>query len=51
MRILLFILFCAAALWLSDLLFFKSRHSNEIWDEMDQEARKINYEIRRWIKF
>jgi hypothetical protein len=51
MRILLFIVFCVAALWLSDVLFFKSRYSNEIRDEMNQEARNINYEIRRWIKF
>jgi hypothetical protein len=51
MRILLLIVFCVAALWLSDVLFLKNRYSNEIWHEMNQEARKINYEIRRWIKF
>jgi hypothetical protein len=51
MRILLFIVFCVAALWLSDVLFFESKYSNEIWNEMNQEARKINYEIQRWIKF
>ena len=46
MRILLFIAFCVAALWLGDVLFF-----NEVWFEMNQEAQKINYDIRRWIKF
>jgi hypothetical protein len=51
MRILLFVAFCSAALWLSDVLFFKSMYSNEIWNEMDKEARKINYDIQRWIKF
>jgi hypothetical protein len=29
MRILLFIVFCVAALWLSDVLFFKSRYSKK----------------------
>jgi hypothetical protein len=51
MRILLFIVFCVAALWLSDLLFFKSRYNNEVWNEMNQEARKIISDIRRRIKF
>jgi hypothetical protein len=51
MRILLFIVFCVAALWLSDVLFFKSKYSNEIWNEMNREARKINYEIQRWINY
>jgi lysylphosphatidylglycerol synthetase-like protein (DUF2156 family) len=51
MRILLFIVFCAAALWIGDVLFFKSRYSNEVWYEIGQQAQKINYEIRRWIRF
>jgi lysylphosphatidylglycerol synthetase-like protein (DUF2156 family) len=51
MRILLFMVFCVAALWLGHVLFFKSRYSNEVWFEMNQEAQKINYDIRRWIKF
>jgi hypothetical protein len=51
MRILLFIAFCVAALWLSDVLFFKSRYSNEIWHELNQEAQKFNREMQRWIKF
>jgi hypothetical protein len=33
------------------LFIVKNRYSNEIWNEMNQEARKINDEIRRWIKF
>jgi hypothetical protein len=51
MRILLFIVFCAVALWLADVLFFKSRYSNEVWLEINQQTRKIEYEIRRWVKF
>jgi hypothetical protein len=51
MRILLFVVFCVAALWLSDALFFKSKYSNEIWNEMNQEGLKINYEIQRWVRF
>jgi len=51
MRILLFIVFCAAALWLGDVLFFKSRYSNEVWHELAQEAQKFDYEIRRWVRF
>ena len=51
MRILLFIVFCVAALWLGDVLFFKSQYSNEVSYEMNQEAQKINHDIRRWIPF
>jgi hypothetical protein len=51
MRTLLFIVFCAAALWTADVLFFKSRYSNEVWYEINQQAQKINYEVRRWIRF
>jgi hypothetical protein len=51
MRFLLFIVFCAAALWLGDVLFFKGQYSNEVWRDLNQEAQKINYTIRRWVKF
>jgi hypothetical protein len=51
MRILLFIVFCAAALWLGDVLFFKGQYSNEVWLEINQQVHKIEYEIRRWTKF
>jgi hypothetical protein len=50
-RILLFIVFCVAALWLGDVLFFKNRYGNEVWYELKQEAQKINCDIRWWIKF
>jgi hypothetical protein len=39
------------ALWLGDVLFFKSRYSNEVWFEINQEAQKISYDIRRWTSF
>jgi hypothetical protein len=51
MRFLLFIVFCAGALWLADVLFFKSRYSNEVWLAINQQAHKFEYEIRRWVKF
>jgi hypothetical protein len=51
MRILLFLLVCAAALFLGDMFFYKSRYRNEIWRDMQYEGQKINYEIRRWIKY
>jgi hypothetical protein len=51
MRFLFFIIFCLGALWLGDVLFFKSRYSNEVWFEINQEAQKISYDIRRWTSF
>jgi hypothetical protein len=50
MRFLLFIVFCDAALWLGDALFFKRRYSNEVWRDVNQEFRKLDYEIRKWVK-
>jgi lysylphosphatidylglycerol synthetase-like protein (DUF2156 family) len=51
MRILGFILFCAVALWLADVMFYDSRYSNQIWFELNQQAQKANYEVRRWVRF
>ncbi len=51
MRILLYLIICVAVLLVGDMLFFKSRYSNQVWQDMQYEGRKFEYEIRRWIKF
>jgi hypothetical protein len=51
MRFLLFLIVCAAALWIGDVLFFKGRYRNEIWRDMEIEAQKMNYEVRRAVRF
>jgi hypothetical protein len=51
MRFLLFLIACAAALWIGDVLFFKGRYRTEIWRDMETEAQKINYEVRRAVRF
>jgi hypothetical protein len=51
MRILLYLAFAIAALWLGDMMFNHSRYSNQIWFGLNQEAQKLNYEVRRWTKF
>jgi hypothetical protein len=51
MRILLYLIICVAALLVGDMLFFKSRYSNQVWRDMQYEGRKFEYEIRRWIRF
>ena len=51
MRILGFLLLCAVAFWLVDMLFCNGRYGNQIWLELNQQARSANYEIRRWTSF
>jgi hypothetical protein len=51
MRILLYLIICVIVLLVGDMLFFKSRYSNQVWRDMQYEGRKFEYEIRRWIKF
>lgn len=50
-RILIFLLFCAVALWFVDMRFYKGRYGNQIWLELNQQAQNANYEIRRWTRF
>ena len=50
MRILSFLLLCAVALWLVDMMFYNSRYGNQIRLELNQQARNANYEIRRWTR-
>ena len=40
MRILGFLVFCAAALWVADLMFYKGRYSNQVWLELNQASAK-----------
>jgi lysylphosphatidylglycerol synthetase-like protein (DUF2156 family) len=51
MRILGFLAFCAAALWLADAMFYNGHYSNQIWLELNQQAQSANYEVRRWVRF
>jgi hypothetical protein len=51
MRILGFLAFCLAALWLADLMLYNGRYGNQIWHELNQQAQKANYEVRRWVRF
>jgi hypothetical protein len=51
MRIIGFLVFCAAVLWLGDTMFNNSRYGNQIWQELNQQAQKANYEVRRWVRF
>jgi len=51
MRILGFLLFCAIALWLADLMFYNGRYANRVWLELNQQAQNANHEIRKWVRF
>jgi hypothetical protein len=51
MRFLLFLFVCATVLWMADMFFFKSRYRNEIWRDIEIEAQKLNYEVRRAVRF
>jgi hypothetical protein len=49
--ILLFFIFCVAALWLADMWFLKSRYSNQMWQDAQYQVQKTTDEIRKLIKF
>jgi hypothetical protein len=51
MRFLLFLFVCVVVLGIADMVFFKSRYRNEIWRDLEIEAQKINYEVRRTVRF
>jgi hypothetical protein len=51
MRFLLFLFACVAILGIGDMIFFKSRYRNEIWRDMEVQIQKINYELRRSVRF
>jgi hypothetical protein len=51
MRILLFLIFCVAALWLADMWFFNGRYSNKTWQDAQYQVQKTADDIRKWIKF
>jgi hypothetical protein len=47
MRFLLYLIVCAVALWLGDMYFYHGRYRNELWRDMQYQARKIEYDVRR----
>jgi len=49
MRFLLYLIICAAVLWTGDMFFFHSRYRHELWRDMQTEAQKINYDVRRAV--
>ena len=51
MRILGFLAFCAGALWLGDWMFYNGRYTNQVWQELNQQAQNANQEVRRWVRF
>jgi hypothetical protein len=51
MRIFGFLAFCAAAVWLADTMFYNGRYSNQVWEELNQQAQNANYEVRRRVRF
>jgi hypothetical protein len=51
MRIIGFLALIVATLWLGDLMFNNGRYGNQVWQELNQQAQKAKYEVRRWIRF
>ncbi len=51
MRILGFLIFCLAVIWLADMFFYQGRYGTKLWLELEHEAQIVIYEIRRWTKF
>ena len=49
MRFLLYLIVCAAILWIGDMFFFHGRYRNELWSDVQIEARKIDYDLRRAV--
>jgi hypothetical protein len=49
MRFLLFLIVCIAVLWIGDMFFFHSRYRNELWRDVQIQAQKINYDVRRAV--
>jgi hypothetical protein len=49
MRFLLYLIVCAVALWLGDMFFYHGRYRNELWRDVQYQARKIEYDVRRAI--
>jgi hypothetical protein len=46
-----FLVLILAALWAGDRYFYNGRYFNEILFDLNQEAQKLNYEVRRWVRF
>jgi hypothetical protein len=44
-------IFIIAALWLADMIFFKSRYTNEVLIQANRQVQDFNYSVRRWTKF
>jgi lysylphosphatidylglycerol synthetase-like protein (DUF2156 family) len=49
MRFFLFLIICAAALWIGDMFLYHGRYRNELWRDVQIEAQKINYDVRRAV--
>lgn len=49
MRFLLYLIIFAAFLGIVDIIFFHGRYRNELWSDMQIEARKIDYDLRRAV--
>jgi len=49
MRFLLFLILCVAILWIGDIYCYHGRYRNELWRDIQIEAQKINYDVRRAV--
>lgn len=49
MRFLLYLIICVAVLGIVDIVFFHNRYRYELWSDMQIEARKIEYDVRRAV--
>lgn len=51
MRLITGIVICLALMWMADVFFFKGQCTNQLWGDAQYQAQKLNYEVRRLIKF
>jgi hypothetical protein len=51
MRFAISCIFVIAALWLGDMIFFKSHYANEVWLEVNRQMQDLNYSVRRATRF
>jgi hypothetical protein len=49
MRFLVFLIVGAAVLWLGDMYFYHGKYRNELGRDMQYQAQKIEYDVRRAV--
>jgi hypothetical protein len=51
MRILGFLVIGAVALWLGDAMLNNGRYGNQLWQGLNAQVQKADYEVRSWLRF